>query len=280
MAKKKTASARKKKSASKKVTSRKTSSKSKKKTKAKTNKRATKKSAKRSQKKATKKSKARRKGRSGATADRKRRAESILEGLHRLYGDADCALHHTNAFELLIATILSAQSTDNNVNKVTPHLFERFPTPSDLAEGSLEEVESIVHSTGFYRQKAKNIIGAAQRLRDDFGGEVPQSIEELTSLPGVARKTANVVLGTWFGLNHGVVVDTHVGRLSERMGLTWSARDSKDALRIEQDLMQVVPQAEWTFLSHALIWHGRETCSARSPLCDECELEEYCQKNL
>ncbi|MGE3165537.1 MAG: endonuclease III [Planctomycetota bacterium] len=207
---------------------------------------------------------------------RKTRAASILRKLRKRYGDADCALHHRNAFELVIATILSAQSTDVNVNKVTPVLFAHYPTAAELARADASEVEEIVRSTGFFRQKAKNIIACSRMLVEQFAGEVPQTIAELTTLPGVARKTANVVLGTWFGKNEGVVVDTHVGRIAGRLDLSWSGKNSKDAVKIEHDLMQVLPRKGWTFFSHAVIWLGREICSARKPKCDECPLAADC----
>ena len=206
----------------------------------------------------------------------RKRARRILTVLHRLYADADCALHHRSAFQLVIATILSAQSTDVNVNKVTPTLFDRYPDPGDLAAADPEAVEEIIRSTGFFRQKRKSIQGASQKIVDDFGGEVPNTMEGLTSLPGVARKTANVVLGTWFGQNEGVVVDTHVGRIAWRLGLTWRSRDTKDAVKIEQDLTEVLPREDWTFFSHAVIWHGRQICRARKPRCEECDLSGDC----
>ncbi|MCB9851078.1 MAG: endonuclease III [Phycisphaerales bacterium] len=209
-------------------------------------------------------------------SNRKSRAADIMRQLHKDYPKADCALTHKSAFELLIATILSAQSTDETVNKVTPVLFKRYATPKKLAAAKQEDVEEVVRSTGFFRNKAKNIIGAARKMVEAYDGEVPDDMDRLLTLPGVARKTANVVLGTWFGKNVGVVVDTHVGRLAERMALTWTSRDSKDAVRIEQDLMQVIPQADWTYLSHALIWHGRKVCVARKPRCAECSLAELC----
>ncbi len=223
-----------------------------------------------------KKKKSEKNGAGEPTADRKKRARWLLSGLKKLYGEADCALHHKNAYQLLIATILSAQSTDVNVNKVTPELFRRYPRPKDLAGADPTEVEEVIRSTGFFRQKAKNIRGGAQKLVDEFGGKVPQTLEELTRLPGVARKTANVVLGTWFGKNEGVVVDTHVGRLAHRMGLTWDSKNEKDAVRIEQDLQQVVPRKDWTYFSHAMIWHGREVCNARNPDCESCTLTRQC----
>ena len=206
----------------------------------------------------------------------KKRAGKIIAGLKKLYADADCALRHDSALSLLVATILSAQSTDETVNKVTPALFAAYPTAEKLAAADPAEIERIVHSTGFFRQKTKSIIGACRKIVDQFGGQVPQTMDELTQLPGVARKTANVVLGTWFHKEEGVVVDTHVGRLSHRLALTWSSKDEKDAVKIEQDLMQVLPRAEWTYTSHALIWHGRRVCSARKPNCAECGLAKLC----
>lgn len=209
-------------------------------------------------------------------AARHTRALRILDGLHTLYPQADCALKHRSAFELLVATILSAQSTDETVNKVTPALFAKYPTPAALAKAKVADVEALIRATGFFRQKAKNIVAAAQRLVEAHGGEVPAEMESLVALPGVARKTANVVLGTWFGQNAGVVVDTHVGRLADRLALARTHRDTKDAVRIENDLMEVIPQDEWTFLSHALIWHGRRICTARKPRCGECLLAPDC----
>lgn len=207
---------------------------------------------------------------------RHRRAMRIVAELRKLYPEADCALRRADPFQLLVATILSAQSTDETVNKVTPGLFAAYPTPDALAAAALDELETIVRPTGFFRQKAKNIKGAARKITEDFGGEVPADMAALTALPGVARKTANVVLGTAFGRNEGVVVDTHIGRLAVRLGLTWSARDSKDAVRIEQDLMKVLDKPEWTFVGHALIWHGRRVCSARKPQCPICTLARWC----
>ena len=208
--------------------------------------------------------------------DRKKRAGRILKGLHRLYPQADCALGHDNPLQLLIATILSAQSTDETINKVTPVLFRKYKTPEALADVPLEEIEQVIRSTGFFRQKAKSIKGVCRKIIDEFDGEVPDSMEDLLTLPGVARKTANVVLGTAFGKNEGVVVDTHVGRLTTRLGLTWSSRDGKDAVRIERDLMEIIPKKEWTYLGHALIWHGRRVCSARKPDCPACTLAKEC----
>lgn len=201
---------------------------------------------------------------------------AILAGLKAAYSDADCALKHSNALELLVATILSAQSTDETVNKVTPILFGRYPGVADLAQADPADVERIIHSTGFFRQKTKSIINACKMIVEKFGGQVPQTMDELTQLPGVARKTANVILGTWFHKNDGVVVDTHIGRLAHRLGLTWTSKDDKDAVKIEQDLMQVIPQEEWTYVGHALIWHGRRVCSARKPNCAGCGISKYC----
>ena len=210
------------------------------------------------------------------SAARKKRARKIIAGLRKLYPEADCALRHHDPFQLLIATILSAQSTDETVNKVTPVLFKRFKTPKALANAPRATLEEIIHSTGFFRQKAKSIKGTCHVIVHQFGGSVPDNMDELLTLPGVARKTANVVLGSGFGKNEGVVVDTHVGRLATRLGLTWSSKNSKDAVKIERDLIEIIPQKEWTFLGHALIWHGRRVCSARKPDCDQCTLAKHC----
>ncbi len=213
---------------------------------------------------------------SEAPAVRKRRAGRILTQLRKLYPDADCALTHTNPFQLLISTILSAQSTDETVNKVAPVLFKRFGTPKKLAEAPTETIESVIHATGFFRQKTKSIQGAARAIVSEFGGQVPDNMDALVTLPGVARKTANVVLGTAFGKNEGVVVDTHIGRLATRLSLTWTSKDSKDAVKIERDLMATIPRKEWTFIGHALIWHGRRVCGARKPDCAGCSLAKNC----
>jgi len=202
----------------------------------------------------------------------KRRIRTILRRLEKAYPDAECALHHRNAYELLVATILSAQCTDETVNKVTPALFARYPTPQRLAAAKRADVERLVHATGFFRNKAKNIQGAAQTLVADFGGEVPRDMDDLLSLPGVARKTANVVRGVCFGLADGIVVDTHVRRLSQRLGLT----QNDDPAKIEQDLMQVIPKSKWIVFAHQLIWHGRRVCLAKKPKCDECVLLDVC----
>jgi endonuclease-3 len=188
------------------------------------------------------------------------------------YPNAVCALHHTSAWQLMIATILSAQCTDVRVNMVTPELFRRFPTPQAMAKAPLAEVEEIIRTTGFYRNKAKNIVGAANAVISRFGGSVPESMEELLTIPGVARKTANVVLGSWFRIADGVVVDTHVMRISQRLELTTSTTPEK----IEQDLMKLIPQSSWIDYSHRIIHFGRSICIARKPRCADCFLEDLC----
>ena len=190
------------------------------------------------------------------------------------YAAAECALQHESALQLLIATILSAQCTDRRVNMVTPALFARYPTAADLAEADPDALETMIHSTGFFRNKARSIMGAGERIRDEFGGEVPGTMDELLTLPGVARKTANVVLGTWFGKNEGVVVDTHVFRIAHRLGLT----PKKNPAHTEQRLMALLPRREWTDFSHRIILHGRAVCSARNPKCRECALETLCPR--
>lgn len=196
----------------------------------------------------------------------------ILDELDRLYPDAHCELNYRSPFELLIAVILSAQCTDDRVNLITPTLFERFPTPKALAESNQEEVEQIIFSTGFYRNKAKNIRAAAKKLCETFGSAVPQTMPDLLSLPGVARKTANVVLGTAFGIPSGVVVDTHIGRLSQRLGMT----REEDPEKIERDLQALWPKERWIMSAHRLIWHGRRVCFARKPSCATCTLRPVC----
>ncbi|MGL5082148.1 MAG: endonuclease III [Microcoleaceae cyanobacterium] len=202
----------------------------------------------------------------------KQRALEILVRLQRLYPDATCSLTYSSPVQLLVATILSAQCTDERVNKVTPALFERFPDAASLAAAEQEELEILVRSTGFYRNKAKNIKGACRMIVDKFSGSVPQVMEQLLELPGVARKTANVVLAHAYGLNMGVTVDTHVRRLSQRLGLT----SDSDPVRIERDLMQLIPQADWENWSIRLIYHGRAVCTARKPMCYNCKLVELC----
>ncbi len=199
-------------------------------------------------------------------------ARTVVRRLRKAYPDAECALLHKSAYELTVATILSAQCTDEMVNKVTPALFRRYPTPQKLARGRRSTVERLVHSTGFYRNKAKNIQGMAQRVVEEFGGQVPNTMDELLTLPGVARKTANVVLGVWFGIAVGVVVDTHVGRITGRLGLV-GATDPK---KIERELVALLPQKDWIDVSHLLIWHGRKVCNARKPLCAGCVFEDQC----
>jgi endonuclease-3 len=200
------------------------------------------------------------------------RVRAIVQGLGDLYPDVDCELDRETPFQLLCATILSAQTTDERVNKVTPELFRRFPDAKAMARAPLPTLEKIIRSTGFFRQKAKSLKGTATALVARFGGEIPRTLAELTTLPGVARKTANVVLGTAFGIAEGVVVDTHIQRLSMRLGLTRAA-DPKD---IEKDLMQVLPQDHWIRAGHQLIWHGRRVCFARKPNCGGCTLAPFC----
>ena len=200
----------------------------------------------------------------------------LLAKLRAVYPDATCALHHKSALELLVATILSAQCTDERVNKVTPDLFRRYPDAKALANADPADLEAAIRSTGFFRNKAKSLRGMAQLVCGEFGGQIPDTMEVLLRLPGVARKTANCVLGTWYGKNEGIVVDTHVGRIAERLGLTSTARDSKDAEKIERDLMALFPRDAWTWLAHALILHGRRICAARKPKCDQCPLASDC----
>lgn len=199
-------------------------------------------------------------------------AGSVLATLEARYPGAECALHHRNAFELLAATILSAQCTDARVNQVTPALFERWPTPHALARASLRELEAVVRPTGFFRNKARNLQGMAQRLVEAYGGEVPEAMADLLTLPGVARKTANVVRGVVWGLAGGVVVDTHVGRLARRLG--WTRHE--DPVKVEQDLMALFPSTAWIGLSHVLIQHGRDLCRARAPRCSRCPVAAQC----
>lgn len=205
-------------------------------------------------------------------AARRERAEEVCRLLGQDYPEATCALDHADPFQLLVATILSAQCTDARVNMVTPELFRRWPDPERLAAASQEDVEGVVQSTGFYRNKAKNLLGMARALTQCHGGKVPADMDALTALPGVARKTANVVLGTAFGRNEGVVVDTHVHRITHRLGLT----SHHDPVKVERDLMEILPRGEWTVFSHRMILHGRRICDARKPRCAACVLREGC----
>jgi len=207
-----------------------------------------------------------------AAAERKARARKIIVRLKREYPDATCALTHSSALELVVATILSAQCTDARVNMVTPHLFAKYRTAADYAAVDPRVLEQEIQSTGFFRNKTKSIIGMAQALVERHGGEVPQTMDELTALPGVGRKTANVILGTWFKKNEGVVVDTHVHRLTRLLKLT----RQDDPVSIEQDLMEIVPRDDWTWFSHTLIHHGRAVCIARRPRCPDCVLNRLC----
>jgi endonuclease III len=204
--------------------------------------------------------------------DKKKRTAEIIKRLRKAYPDAHCALNHTNAFELLIATMLSAQCTDQRVNIVTAELFLKYRKPEDYLKVHQAELEKDIHSTGFFRNKAKNIQATCRKIIDDFGGKVPQTMDELLSLPGVARKTANVVLGNAFEITSGIVVDTHVARLSQRLGLT----KNENAEKIEKDLLELVPKKDWIMFSHWLIFHGRQICQARKPHCRECVLANVC----
>lgn len=201
-----------------------------------------------------------------------RRVAAILKKLDEAYPDATCALQHKNPYQLLVATILSAQCTDVRVNMVTPALFKKYPKPSDLAYANPSELEQEIRTTGFFRNKTKSLIGAGKKITEEFGGQVPKNMEEILTLPGVARKTANVVLGTAFGIPSGVVVDTHVQRLSRRLDLT----RNEDPKKIEQDLMKIIPKERWILFSHQLIWHGRQKCHAMRPKCADCNLEVIC----
>lgn len=210
------------------------------------------------------------------TRDAPQRAPEILARLRAAYPDARCALEHRSAFELLCATILSAQCTDARVNLVTPTLFAAYPTPEALARARPEDVEAIIKSTGFFRNKTRSLIGMARALVADHGGEVPRTMEQLRVLPGVGRKTANVILGNAFGLNEGITVDTHVARLSRLLGLT----GHDDPTKIEHDLMPLFPREAWGLLSHLLIFHGRQVCIARRPRCGECVVSDLCPSSL
>jgi len=199
-------------------------------------------------------------------------AQEVYKRLHALYKGAKCALHFTNAWELLVATILSAQCTDKRVNMVTPALFKRYPAPEDFASADKSELEKYIHSTGFFRNKAKNIIGAAKVVIKDFGGKVPDKMEKLVTIPGIARKSANVILYVWYGKNEGVVVDTHVKRLCNRLGLT----KEQNPVKIERDLMKLFPREKWGPLAYYLVDHGRALCKAPTPKCAQCPLNDIC----
>jgi endonuclease-3 len=207
-------------------------------------------------------------------SDKQKRADEIIKRLKEEYPDAHCALNHSNAFELLVATILSAQCTDERVNIVTANLFRKYRNPQDYLKVAPEELESDIRPTGFFRNKARSIQGASEKMVNNFGGEIPQTMEELLTLNGVARKTANVVLGNAFGIASGVVVDTHVSRVSQRLGLTGNIVPEK----IEKDLQELVPQKDWIMFPHWLIFHGRKICQARKPKCEICILADVCPK--
>ena len=204
--------------------------------------------------------------------DKLKRAKEIYKRLETMYKGAKCALHFTSAWELMVATILSAQCTDKRVNMVTPTLFKRYPTIRDFANAKREELEKYIHSTGFFRNKAKNIINAAQKIIKDFDGNVPNTMQQLITIPGIARKSANVILYVWYGKNEGVVVDTHVKRLSNRLGLT----KEQNPVKIEKDLMKLYPQNQWGKLSYYLVDHGRAICKAPTPKCIQCQLTDIC----
>ena len=208
--------------------------------------------------------------------DLKKRVREVIRRLRRAYPNAKTALNHTNAFELLVATILSAQSTDVRVNIVTADLFRKYRQPEDYLKVPPRELEQDIHSTGFFRNKTKSLQGTAKVLLEKFGGQVPHTMDELLELPGVARKTANVVLGNAFGIKAGVVVDTHVTRLSHRLGFS----QEKTAEKIEQDLIEIVPKKDWVMFPHLLIYHGRQICKARNPMCDECAVEKQCPSSF
>jgi len=205
-------------------------------------------------------------------AERQARVKKILKILDAMYPDVTCALDHANAWELLVATILSAQCTDKRVNAVTPGLFQKYPTIHDFANASQDELARDIRSTGFFNNKSKSVIGAARKILSDFGGQIPRDIGQLLTVPGAARKTANVVLGTAFGIASGVVVDTHVQRIANRLDLT----KESDPVKIEKDLMKIIPQSRWILFSHQIIHHGRALCAARNPKCAECKLAALC----
>jgi len=204
---------------------------------------------------------------------RRKRAKAVIAALREEFPNTECSLIHADAWQLLVATVLSAQCTDARVNLVTPPLFEQFPTPADFAAAPLEEIEEAIHSTGFYRNKAKSLKGAGQAVMERHGGEVPDTMKDLVKVPGVGRKTANVVLGEIWNKPDGVVVDTHVGRICRKLGLT----DQTDPVKAEKALSDLMPQSEYRDFGHLLIDHGRKTCRARAPRCDDCNLYKYCE---
>ena len=200
------------------------------------------------------------------------RIAAILDALQKTYPEAVCALHHRNAWELTVATILSAQCTDARVNMVTPALFDAYPSPKVMAHAQPEAIQPIIGSLSFFRQKSKSLVGAAKVVVEEFGGEIPQTMDEMLRIPGAARKTSNVVLGSWYGIASGVVVDTHVLRLSRRLELT----ENDDPVKVERDLMAIIPQERWVDFAHQMIHHGRQICEARKPKCADCSLETLC----
>lgn len=202
------------------------------------------------------------------------RAARVLDLLSRRYPHPDTVLTHSSPWEILVATVLAAQCTDERVNKVTPGFFARWPGPAELARAEPEEVEEVIRSTGFYRNKAKNLVGAARCLVEKFGGEPPKTLAELVTVPGVARKTANIVLFVGYGINEGMAVDTHVKRISHRLGLTAQT----DPVRVEQDLMRILPREEWGDFNHRMVQFGRDVCAARKPLCGDCEMADFCPR--
>ena len=210
------------------------------------------------------------------SADRRTWARTVVRRLRKEHPDAECALIHQNAFELTVATILSAQCTDQRVNKTTPALFLKYPTPQKLARARTQSVEKLIQSTGFFRNKTKNIIGMAKVVVAKYGGEIPDTMEELLELPGVARKTANVVLGVAYHKAEGVVVDTHVKRITFKLGLTAET----DPVKVERELIRLLPKKDWIDVSHLLIWHGRRVCIARKPRCDDCVLQDRCPARI
>ena len=209
-----------------------------------------------------------------ASREEKNHARRVVRHLAKHYADAECALNYESPFQLLIATILSAQCTDERVNIVTADLFAKYPTAYDLAQATQKQVEKIVKSAGFYRAKAKNIRNCAKQLVEKHDGEIPLELEAMTALPGVGRKTGNVLLGTAFGIPSGVVVDTHVGRISRRLGIAFE----KDPVKVERELMAVLPKKEWIYYSHRMIHHGRAICDARKPLCEDCSMKRFCPR--